>query len=281
MYDNPPYLNIIRMEISFNSFYELRQILSFYYENNIYKINIPCKNSLKKEFLLNSIEISKQEFPGIDIIPHFSIVHEFRRNRYNTLNSLIGFIKSVRELGCNEILLVSGSQKRATLDSLGALNFLKDDTFFSKTDFSIGVVFNPYLPRLLFEKETIKLEEKLNSGIVKSIWIQFGTDYNLLENRINILKKIIYSANKFNNNKSNIILFGSFFIPSKQFLARFKYRPWKGVYCSDQFLDSVDFANNLVMNLLMIYKKYNILPLNETCVKNKSDLHLLRRLFNQ
>ena len=74
-------LNNIRFEISFKSFDELRRILSFYKRNNLYKINIPCKNSLKKRFLLDSIKISKDEFPGIDIIPHFSILHEFRRNR--------------------------------------------------------------------------------------------------------------------------------------------------------------------------------------------------------
>ena len=45
-------LNNIRIEISFKSFDELRKILSFYQRNNLYKINIPCKNSLKKDFLI-------------------------------------------------------------------------------------------------------------------------------------------------------------------------------------------------------------------------------------
>ena len=104
-------LNNIRFEISFKSFDELRRILSFYKRNNLYKINIPCKNSLKKGFLLDSIKISKDEFPGIDIIPHFSILHEFRRNRLNTQDSFIKFLKVVNHLGCKEVLLVSGSQQ--------------------------------------------------------------------------------------------------------------------------------------------------------------------------
>ena len=73
----------IRIEISFKSFDELRKTLSFYQRNNLSKINIPCKNSLKKDFLLKSIEIAKDEFPNIDIVPHFSILHEFKRNRNN------------------------------------------------------------------------------------------------------------------------------------------------------------------------------------------------------
>ena len=84
--------NDIRLELSFKSYDELRSSLSFYQNNNIYKINIPCKNSLRKDFLLNSIKISRKEFPNIDIIPHFSILHEFRRNRINTQNYLNKFL---------------------------------------------------------------------------------------------------------------------------------------------------------------------------------------------
>ncbi len=107
-------LNNIRIEISFKSFEELRRILSFYQRNELYKINIPCKNNLKKDFLLESIKISREEFPNIHIIPHFSIQHEFKRNRINTQDSFLNFLQSVKKLGCNEVLLVSGSQKRCS-----------------------------------------------------------------------------------------------------------------------------------------------------------------------
>ena len=82
-------LTSIRTEISFYSFSQLRLLLAFYEKNNLYRINIPCKNNLKKDFLLNSIKIARDEFPNIDIIPHFSIFHEFRKNRLNTINSFI------------------------------------------------------------------------------------------------------------------------------------------------------------------------------------------------
>ena len=93
----------IRTEISFKSFDELRRILSFYQRNNLYKINIPCKNSLKKDFLLESIKISKNEFPNIDIIPHFSIFHEFKRNMINTQDSFLYFLQSIKILSYNKI----------------------------------------------------------------------------------------------------------------------------------------------------------------------------------
>ena len=272
-------LTNIRIEISFKSLDELRLILSFCQENNLYKINIPCKKTLKNDFLLNSIKVSKEEFSNIDIIPHFSILHEFKRNRINTLNGLINFLESVKTFGCEEVLLVSGSQKRLTLDSQLALSSLKDNLLFSNRDFHMGVAFNPYLPDSLFEEEIIKLDKKLKHGIVKSIWFQFGNNFKLLESRIDLIKKTVELAEKSYSIRSNIIFFGSILVPSKQFLSRFKYRPWKGVYCSKEFLQSVAFAQNEIINILKTYKKFGINPIIETDVTTDEKLNLLKLIL--
>ncbi len=270
----------IRIEISFKSFDELRMILSFYQRNNLYKINIPCKNFLKKDFLLKSIEIAKEEFPNIDIIPHFSILHEFKRNRINTQNSFINFMQAVRYYGCKQVLLVSGSQKRSTLDSVSALYMLKDNSLFFNQDIFIGVAFNPYLPTNLFDEEILRLEKKLQSGLVSSIWIQFGTDYKLLRSRIEILSNMLSVAINNNPKIPKISLFGSILIPSKQFLARFKYRPWKGVYCSNEFLESEEFAHKIITNLLKTYLQNQICPLIETNISTDEHLKKLTNILN-
>ena len=272
-------LNDIRIEISFKSFDELRKILSFYQKNNLYKINIPCKNALKKDFLLESIKISREEFPNIDIIPHFSILHEFKKNRINTQESFYNFLHAIKNLGCKEILLVSGSQKRSTLDSVSALDMLEGNTFFSNNDIFIGVAFNPYLQGFKFEQEIIRLEKKLESGLVRSIWFQFGSDYKLLKSRMQILKNLISKTKCKDSKISQIKFFGSILIPSKQFLARFKFRPWKGVYCSDEFLESVDFANEQIIKLLQTYKEYEIYPVVETNTSTEYYLNDLKRLL--
>tara|TARA_B100000965_G_scaffold406243_1_gene444128 strand:+ start:5378 stop:6220 length:843 start_codon:yes stop_codon:yes gene_type:complete len=269
-------LQNLRIEISFKSFEELRSILSFYEKNNLYKINIVCKNNLKTEFLLRSIGIARKEFPSIDLIPHFSILHEFKKNRLNTLNSFIEFLHVVNDLGCKEVLLVSGSQKRKTLNSMTALSFIKGNTFFIHSNFSIGVAFNPYLKSHFFEDEIINLKKKLQSGLVSSIWIQFGTDYKTLELRLNLLKKIIDTNEYYKDANRNVKLFGSILVPSKQFLARFKFRPWKGVYCSTEFLESIDVAHNIVIDLFKTYKKNNIVPIIETDVSSEKKLNLLK-----
>ncbi len=267
------------MEISFKSFDELRKILRFYQRNNIYKINIPCKNSLKKDFLLNAIRISREEFSNIDLIPHFSILHEFKRNKNNTLDSFLKFLQIVRSHGCKEVLLVSGSQRRSTLDSISALSALKVNPLFTGKDLSIGVAFNPYLPDSLFEEEIIRLKMKIQSGLVSTVWIQFGTDYMLLKSRIKRLKNILDYSIKNKPNKSNIIIFGSILIPSKQFLARFKYRPWKGVYCSSEFLNSLEVANNILKKIFTAYKQNNIHPIIETGIYTENDLQIFKNKF--
>ena len=272
-------LNNIRIEISFKSFDELRKILSFYQKNNLYKINIPCKNGLKKDFLLDSIKISREEFPNIDIIPHFSILHEFNRNRINTQASFYNFVHVIKNAGCKELLLVSGSQKRSTLDSVSALEMLKSNIFFSNNDIFIGVAFNPYLQGFMFEQEILRLEKKLESGLVRSIWFQFGSDYKLLKSRMQTIKNIISKVKYEDSKRSQIKFFGSVLIPSKQFLARFKFRPWKGVYCSDEFLESVDVANEETIKLLQTYKEYEIYPVIETNTSNENYLNNLKRLL--
>ena len=272
-------LNNIRIEISFKSFDELRKILSFYQKNNLYKINIPCKNCLKKDFLLDAIKISREEFPNIDIIPHFSILHEFKRNRINTQASFNNFVHVIKNLGCKELLLVSGSQKRSSLDSVSALDMLKSNILFSNNDIFIGVAFNPYLQGFMFEQEILRLEKKLESGLVRSIWFQFGSDYKLLKSRMQTIKNIISKVKYEDSKRSQIKFFGSVLIPSKQFLARFKFRPWKGVYCSDAFLESVDVANEETIKLLQTYKEYEINPVIETNTSNENYLNNLKRLL--
>ena len=94
-----------------------------------------------------------------------------------------------------------------------------------------------------------------------------------------ILKKILSIDEIVNSNNSKINLFGSILIPSKQFLARFKYRPWKGVYCSQEFLGSVDIAKNLLAKIILIYKKYNICPIIETPVTSQKQFDDVMDLF--
>ena len=59
-------------------------------------------------------------------------------------------------------------------------------------------------------------------------------------------------------------LFGSLFIPSKQFIVRFKFRPWKEVYISENFLYDLDNFFDFTSYLVSFYKNNNITPVIES-----------------
>ena len=153
-----------------------------------------------------------------------------------------------------EILLISGSNKKKNFDTVEVLNNIKKH---KNLKFKLGVAYNPYLKKyfkVFSERE--RFERKISSGLIDSIWFQFGTDIKVLKNEIDFLKKAA------DNEKLN--LFGSLLIPSKQFISRFKFRPWKGVYISENYLSSLDNFFDFTKDLVSFYKKNNITPIIET-----------------
>ena len=97
---------------------------------------------------------------------------------------------------------------------------------------------------------------KFSSGFVNSIWFQYGTDIKVLQDEVNYLK----STAKY----EKLNLFGSLLIPSKQFIARFRFRPWKGVYISEKFLSSLEDFYDFTKDIVCFYKKNDITPVIET-----------------
>ncbi|KAK9788604.1 hypothetical protein WJX73_005323 [Symbiochloris irregularis] len=76
-------------------------------------------------------------------------------------------------------------------------------------------------------------------------------------------------------------IYGSIFIPSKQLLAQQKFRPWSGVFLSKQYLDSVDEARAITVQMLQIYKRYEVTPLVETAVRDAKALRGIMDIFEE
>ncbi len=51
-----------------------------------------------------------------------------------------------------------------------------------------------------------------------------------------------------------------------------KFRPWNGVFLSDEYLSNVEAATKLTKDLLAVYKKYEVVPLLETAIRTKKDV---------
>ena len=104
--------------------------------------------------------------------------------------------------------------------------------------------------------ERDRFKRKFSTGLINSIWFQYGTDIEVLQNEVTYLNNIA------KDEKLN--LFGSLFIPSKQFIARFKFRPWKEVFISYKYLYALDKFFDFTSDLISFYKNNNITPVIES-----------------
>jgi len=258
--------NNYRVEISFKDFDQLKKKLEFCVNKKIYKINIPCKGNIKKDFLLEVVKFVGIKYKNLDVIYHYSFYHQFYNNKNISYKKFLEFVELNKIFNkSNEILLVSGSIKRKEFDVLNILEKLKSDL---SKNIKFGVAFNPYFSEERFYKiERNRLIDKLNSYFVKSIWLQFGSEINQLSREINFLNEILSNSQRFIDKEINI--YGSLFIPSKQSLTRFKFRPWRGVYLSDTYLNSLEESGKITKHIIDFYLSNSIIPLVETELSTK------------
>jgi len=246
--------NNIRFELSFKNISQLENKLDFCKLNNIENINIPCKGLIKNELLNSTINFISKNFDEFNVTYHYSLYHQYSKNKNKSYQDFLDFIKNSDNNRNYEILLVSGSNKKKNFDSIDVLGYLKKE---KNLKVKLGIAYNPYLKKYYkVSSERERFERKISSGLINSIWFQYGTDIKVLENEVTYLKKVA------KDEKLN--LFGSLFIPSKQFIARFKFRPWKEVYISEKCLNSLENFFDFTRDLVCFYKKNNITPVIES-----------------
>jgi len=246
--------NNTRFELSFKNITQLENKLNFCKLNNIKNINIPCKGLIKKELFNYTINYISKNFHEFNVTYHYSLYHQYSKNKVKSYQDFLDFIKNSYTNRNYEILLVSGSNKKKNFDSIDALGFLKKE---KNLKVKLGIAYNPYLKKYYnITSERERFERKISTGLINSIWFQYGTDIKVLQNELAYLKKIA------KNEKLN--LFGSLFIPSKQFIARFKFRPWKEVYISEKCLFALDNFFEFTSDLVSFYKNNNINPVIES-----------------
>ena len=269
-------INNLRFELSFKNFLQLENKIQFCISNQIKKINIPCKGLIKKEFLNEIVEYIGEKYKDLDVVYHYSLYHQFTNNREVSYLQFLNFVNKCNTYKNNEILLVSGSNKRKNFEVLDVINHLKYE---EKLLIKFGFAYNPYLKNYFNSyDERISFEKKISSGLTNSIWLQFGTDIKLLESELNFLKKSILN-NSSNIKDQNVKFYGSLLIPSRQFISRFKFRPWKGVYISDQYLNSMDDFYAFTKDLIKIYLDNNICPVIESEFSSIEKLENIYALF--
>ena len=259
----------LRFELSFKNISQLENQLNFCKFNKIKNINIPCKGLIKRDFFNLTIKYISKNYQEFNVTYHYSLYHQYAQNKEKSYQDLLVFLKNSYSNKHYEILLVSGSNKKKNFDAIHVLNNLKKE---KNLKVKLGIAYNPYLKKYYkVSSERERFESKISSGLINSIWLQFGTDIQVLQNEVNYLK----NAAKY----EKLNLFGSLLIPSKQFLARFKFRPWKGVHISENFLCSLDDFNSFTKDLVCFYKNNNITPVIETDFASSEKLDTVYSFF--
>lgn len=232
---------------------------------NIGSFNIPNKS--KDDNLIQSIKYLKQNYPSANICVHYSLKFNNAKSEDSVLEKFATFCEQAEALSCDSVLLISGGGPKKKLNTLTCLEALKNRGLLSSTmKMKIGVAYNPYFPddgNLRDEEERLRM--KLATGLVSHIWLQFGSD-------INHLKKAMEFLGSLNLRASGIKVYGSILIPTKQFLARMKFRPWNGVFLSESFLADVDVATAIVGDILDVYRENDVEVLVETAMRTEKDI---------
>ena len=246
--------NNTRFELSFKNITQLENKLKFCKLNNIKNINIPCKGNIKKELFNSTIKYISKNFNELNVTYHYSLYHQYSKNKDQSYRDFLDFVENSDINRNYEILLVSGSNKKKNFESVDVLDSFKKE---KNIKVKLGIAYNPYLKKHYnISSERERLKRKISTGLINSIWFQYGTDIKVLQNELTYLKNIA------KDKKLN--LFGSLFIPSKQFIARFKFRPWKEVYISEKCLYALDNFLDFTSDLVSFYKNNNITPLIES-----------------
>jgi len=255
----------IRFELSFKNISQLEKKLNFCRSNNIKNINIPCKGLIKKELFSSTINYISKNFHPFNVTYHYSLFHQYSKNRNKSYQDFLEFVKNSHANKNYEILLVSGSNKKKNFNSIDALAHLQKE---KNLKVKLGIAYNPYLKKYYkISTERERFARKISTGLINSIWFQYGTDINVLQNEVTHLKYVA--------KEEKLNLFGSLFIPSKQFIARFKFRPWKEVYISKECLYSLENFFDFTKDLVSFYKNNNITPVIESDFSSSEKLDLV------
>ena len=263
--------NNIRFELSFKNISQLENKLNFCKLNKIKNINIPCKGIIKKDFFNSTIKYISKYHQEFNLTYHYSLYHQYSQNKEKSYQDLLDFLKNSYSNRNYEILLVSGSNKKKNFDAINVLSKIKEE---KNLKVKLGTAYNPYLKKYYKDNsERERFEKKISSGLINSIWFQYGTDIKVLQKEVNYIKKV--------SKNEKINLYGSLLIPSKQFIARFKFRPWKEVYISEKYLCSLEYFYNFTRDLVCFYENNNITPVIETDFASSEKLDSVYSFFRK
>ena len=146
-----------------------------------------------------------------------------------------------------ELLIVSGSNNRK-INTLDILNYLTKYKIKSQTntDFIISVAYNCNSIDQIEENQ--RLVQKLKFNIVNKVYIQITDN----------IEKIIAGIEYIRSLNSKTIICVCVFEPTASSLAKFRFRPWRGVNLSEEFLSNFQVSKRINQENIQKLRSYGV-----------------------
>eukprot|EP00873_Tetraselmis_striata_P020924 jgi/Tetstr1/441188/TSEL_029445.t1 len=238
-------------------------------QQRVQRVNLP--NKARHEPVLETVRAVLDAFheasggQKLDACPHFSLKNQWVKSEEETLQRLKDFAVESAELGCRSILLVSGGGHKKT-DSAGMLAAMAAHGGLPAGACAIHCAYNPYFPDEGEQQaERHSLRAKLESRLCSGVWLQIGSDVARLERELLFVEQLQAEVGV------NVQLHGSIFLPSKQLLAQQRFRPWRGVFLSQEYLNDPEAAKRVTRQVVEVYNRFAVMPLVESAVKKDAD----------
>lgn len=276
-----------RLELFFKSAIDLRLQTPFIRKCAPHIQGVNLTNKSKDDNLLESVAILQEEIPGLDICVHYSVKYNYHRSPQHTFTTLTTFLETIESRGGCSVLVVTGSGKRKGMDSVTALERLATSGPAAARAIPICIAFNPYLPtseELNTEFKRVRTKLMSEPGRVATVYLQMGTDFENLEAGLDHLVAVQHEVEKAcaaaAKEAPDWRIYGSVFVPSKKLLAQMRFRPWNGVFLSEEtYLSSVEAAEATTGKLLDVYRKRGVVPLVESAVKTEEQLETVLQMM--
>jgi hypothetical protein len=264
-----------RIELFFKTDTELRERVRMLSSHGYQSFSLVNKNADDK--MLMWVGIVLQEAPQGSVCAHYSLKYNKDKGGPDaTFGRFSSHLDRMDKLGHGrqaEVLLVSGAGPK-TLDAVACLEKLAHKRAggggSSSSSTALGVAFNPYFEdgaQAAVERE--RLQKKLATQQVKTVWLQFGSDTARLARSLEWLTGEMKVER----------IVGSLFLPNKQLIAQQRFRPWHGVFLSSDYLSGPERAEAITRDILALYARFGVEILVEAPgVKTVKDVAALRSL---
>ncbi|MBC7472589.1 MAG: hypothetical protein H7196_05030 [candidate division SR1 bacterium] len=235
------------IELTIQNLIGIEKTIELIKETGATEVALTDKNGMPDNLL--AAQKIKEALPELILTTYYSLKNHTSKKLEEKYEHLKDYLDRSTKSGIESLLIVSGNP-RPKFDTLEALEYIKSNHLKPK-NIKLAVAYNPFYSNEELVKENERLEKKALSGIVDNVYLQIGTNTNALKKGAELIKKLL----------PNALIEGSLIVATTFLMNRFKFRPWKGVMVSDEFMSSAEAANIINKRLLKEYGVLSIKPI--------------------